>query len=153
MELTSQSQNIGILDCEEPKKDFIFYNLASGNGRTCSNKAEHKTMILNSLRMQSKTRLKLADVLRSAGANIVDKYEYEEQDMIDDICNFIDEWMETWQKKKFKEYKKIKKASWFSTTIVMQMYESFKEIKKVEESKKDNNIEEKYVVVSESIIL
>ena len=75
MELTSQSQNIGILDCEEPKKDFIFYNLASGNGRTCSNNAEHKTMILNSLRMQSRTRLKLADVLRSAGANIVDKYE------------------------------------------------------------------------------
>lgn len=75
MELTSQSQNIGILDCEETKKDFIFYNLASGNGRTCNNNAEHKAMILNSLRMQSRTRLKLADVLRSAGANIVDKYE------------------------------------------------------------------------------
>ena len=75
MELTSQSQNIGILDCDDLMKDFIFYNLASGNGRTCSNNAEHKTMILNSLRMQSKTRLKLADVLRSAGAKVIDKYE------------------------------------------------------------------------------
>ena len=104
-------------------------------------------------RKTSTDMIALRNRLREYQEQYVDKYEYEEHDMIDDICNFIDEWMETWQKKKFKEYKKIKKASWFSTTIVMQMHEAFKEIKKVEEGKNDNNIEEKYVVVSESIIL
>lgn len=95
----------------------------------------------------------LKNKLKKYQDDYVDKYEYEEHDMIDSICDFIEDWMETWQKRRFKIYKKIKRPSDYSTTIINEMYNLLQEMKesKIKEDKDvwDN---EKYVVISESII-
>jgi len=60
--------------------------------------------------------------------------------------------METRQKRKFKPYKKYKRASDFSTTIINEMYavlEDIKEDKTITTKKEDA---EKYMVISESLV-
>jgi hypothetical protein len=61
--------------------------------------------------------------------------------------------METWQKRKFKPYKKHKRYSDFSTIIINEMYNTLQDIQenKIKE-KAENTEDKKYVIISESII-
>jgi hypothetical protein len=95
----------------------------------------------------------LKNKIRNYQEEYVDKYEHEEHDMIDTICDYIESGMETWQKRKFKPYKKYKRHSDFSTTIINEMYNTLQDIQenKIKE-KTDKAEDEKYVVISESII-
>jgi len=60
--------------------------------------------------------------------------------------------METRQKRKFKLYKKYKRASDFSTTIINEMFNVLEEMQENKITKKEKEESEKYVVISESLI-
>jgi hypothetical protein len=60
--------------------------------------------------------------------------------------------MEKRQKSKFKPYKKYKRASDFSTTIINEMFNILEEIQENKITKKEKEEQEKYVVISESLI-
>lgn len=94
----------------------------------------------------------LKNKIRKYQEECVDKYEYEEHEMIDTICDYIESWMETRQKRKFKLYKKYKRASDFSTTIINEMFNVLEEMQENKITKKEKNESEKYVVISESLI-
>lgn len=91
--------------------------------------------------------------IRKYEEEYVDKYEQEEHDMIDKICAFIDSGMETWQKRRFKPYKKHKTPSSLSTTIITEMSDMIDELIDKEENSKSLDVDKKKsVVVSESIV-
>lgn len=94
----------------------------------------------------------LKNKIRKYQEEYVDKYDYEEHDMIDTICDYIESWMETRQKRRFKPYKKYKRASDFSTTIINEMFNILEEMQENKITKKENEEWEKYVVISESLI-
>jgi hypothetical protein len=96
----------------------------------------------------------LKNKIRQYQEEYVDKYEQEEHDMIDTLCDYIESGMETWQKRKFKQYKKYKRSSDFSTTIINEMYNMLQDIKENKIKQKTTDVEnEKYVVISESIVI
>ena len=95
----------------------------------------------------------LKNKIRKYEEEYVDKYEQEEHDMIDKICEFIEGWMETWQKRRFKPYKKFKNPENLSTTIITEMSDMVDEL--LEKKWDDENWDidqKKSVIVSESII-
>lgn len=95
----------------------------------------------------------LKNKLKKYQEEYVDKYDHEEHDMIDTVCDFIESGMETRQKRKFKPFKKYKRISDFSTTIINEMYNTMVEIQEDKlEKKKEETEHEKYVVISESIV-
>ncbi|HPC34298.1 MAG TPA: hypothetical protein PLP73_01435, partial [Candidatus Absconditabacterales bacterium] len=113
---------------------------------------QHTGEFFSGERKTSVDMIALKNKIRKYQEEYVDKYEYEENDMIDSICDFIESGMETRQKRKFKPYKKYKRASDFSTTIINEMYavlEDIKEDKTITTKKEDA---EKYVVISESLV-
>lgn len=94
----------------------------------------------------------LKNKIRNYQEEYVDKYEHEEHSMIDAICDYIESWMETRQKRKFKPYKRYKRASDFSTTIINEIFNVLQEIQENKIAKKEKVEWEKYVVISESLI-
>ena len=72
MEMQNANQKIGFVSSNENGlKDFMFCNLEAGTGCVPNNDPETKKMLIESLVLQYKTRLSLADVLAEAGAVVV----------------------------------------------------------------------------------
>ena len=72
MEMTNANQKIGFVTTNsEGLKDFVFTNLEAGTKCVPNQEPEKKKMVIDSLVLQSKTRLTLAEVLRDAGATVV----------------------------------------------------------------------------------
>lgn len=85
---------------------------------------------------------------------ILTKYDLDLQEKCDDIVSFLWNKMEAYEKRKFKEFKKVRKPEEFNEDIINDMYEvivNIKELKifnKTEKKEKD----EKVIVISESIV-
>ena len=83
MELPNIAQKIGFVTTnDEGKKDFVFCNLEAGTNCVPNNEPEKKKMVIDSLMLQYKTHLTLAEVLKEAGATVVDTVP-EEGEFID----------------------------------------------------------------------
>lgn len=84
---------------------------------------------------------------------ILTKYDNDLQDKCDEIVSFLWNKMEAYEKRKFKEFKKVRKPEEFNEDIINDMYELVKSMNnKKKEDEKENNVKEKVIVISESII-
>lgn len=113
---------------------------------------QHTWEVFSWEKKTSMDMIALKNKIKKYQEEYLDKYEYEEHDKIDIICDYIESWMETWQKRKFKPYKQYKRASDFTTTIINQMVNIVEEIKENKIIKKDKEKWEKYVIISESLV-
>ena len=83
MELPNINQKIGFITTnDDGKKDFVFCNFEVGTNCVPNNEPEKKKMVIDSLMLQYKTHLTLAEVLKEAGATVVDTVP-EEGEFID----------------------------------------------------------------------
>ena len=83
MELPNINQKIGFITTnDDGKKDFVFCNFEAGTNCVPNNEPEKKKMVIDSLMLQYKTHLTLAEVLKEAGATVVDTVP-EEGEFID----------------------------------------------------------------------
>ncbi len=85
---------------------------------------------------------------------ILTKYDLDLQEKCDDIVSFLWNKMEAYEKRKFKEFKKVRKPEEFNEEIINKMYElvySMKDWKSIINNSNKAK-EEKIIVISESII-
>lgn len=110
---------------------------------------DHSTIFNQDLR-QSNDIVAFKNKLQKYADEYVDSYDYELHDKLETVISFLDQWLETRQKKKFKVFKKIKKVEKFTTDIIDQLYLM------VQQLESGNMIQEKhrerYIVMSESIL-
>ena len=85
--------------------------------------------------------------------DILTNYDFDLQDKCDEIISFLWNKMEAYEKRKFKDFKKVRKPEEFNEAIINDMYDVVSYIKDwkiiIKNDKKLND--EKVIVISESI--
>ena len=82
---------------------------------------------------------------------ILDPYDHEQIEKLETIIGFLNKWLETWHKKKFKEYKKIKKIEKFTPKMINEIYKIVNDLMHGKQTTEQHTEKEKYIIVSESI--
>lgn len=83
MELKNQSQNIGMIcNNSEGGMDFIFSNVNTHTGCSNDKDSARKSLFIESMKLQSGSRISLAEILSRAGARVVNT--------IPEDCEFAD---------------------------------------------------------------
>lgn len=93
----------------------------------------------------------LKNKIQNYANEYIDNYDYEQHTKVEEIISFLDQWLETWQKKKFKIFKKIKKTAKFTHLHIDEMFAIVENIKHWTSHELQQN-KERYVVISESIL-
>lgn len=86
--------------------------------------------------------------------DILTKYDFEDVEKCEEIVTFLWNKMEAYEKRKFKKFKKIRKAEEFNKDIINEIYELVWDLKlsNADKNTDKKEIAEKVIIISESII-